>query len=70
MIPGTKVDTGVAYIVRPLTEVGNIGESRFEGKVDESGFEHFELQVVLWDDKQEVGNFGQTEPRKFRTGES
>ena len=46
-----------------------MGGSRFKGKVNEFGFRHFELQVVLWDNQQEVGNFG-LEPREFRTRKS
>ena len=55
----------------PLTEVGDMGGSRFKGKVNEFGFRHFELQVVLWDNQQEVGNFvwslGNSGPERVMT---
>ena len=46
------VYTRVANIVGPLTEVGNMGGSGFKG--NEFAFRHCELQVVLWDNQQEV----------------
>lgn len=66
MVLGTKVDVRVTNIVGPLAAAGNIGESRFKGKVNEFGFRHFEFQVPMG---QTGGNFS-LEPRKFESRES
>lgn len=47
MVPGTKVDVRVTNIVGPLTAAGNIGESKFKGKINEFGFRRFDFQVPM-----------------------